>query len=73
MEFARLVSFDGIEQRNEAASAACRDLNFRSFGFAERPLKKLNGCQIRPVAATLSASMACACRLARLLRDRSSI
>jgi hypothetical protein len=54
MEFARAISSNGIEQRNESAEgirrgnlprgdAAWSDLNFRSFGFAEGPLEKLNG------------------------------
>jgi hypothetical protein len=61
MEFAWLISSDRIEQRDEAANAACRDLNFRSFGFAERLLEKLNGRQMPSVAPMLSALMMRAC------------
>lgn|SRR5690349_1906760 len=47
MEFARLVSSNDIEQRDEfakgdlAGDLAWSDLNFRSFGLAERPLEKV--------------------------------
>ena len=43
MEFAHLASSNDIEQRDESAEgdSAWHDLNFRSFGFAERPLEKV--------------------------------
>jgi hypothetical protein len=87
MEFARAVLSNGIEQRNKSGresakqsdkhstkgDAAWRDLNFQSFGLAERPLEKLNGRQARSVAQAFPALMPRASKPVRLLRYRSSI
>jgi len=43
MEFVRLASSNDIEQRDKSAKGdlAWNDLNFRSFGFAERPFEEV--------------------------------